>query len=214
MRSSRFGGAGHEMIGTSMPLLAQPLLQRIASSARASRPARRPHRAAGRRIDPSIAPGTAARSRAPRTAAPARRARARGCARIISGQPPGSSEPRNAIASGTHRHAVGSAVPVQSNSRRKRERSVRGEFAPWLIDQRPDARPAGRGARAGTPRPSARRATCGSCRCSRRRRAPRGRAAACPGACAPSTSVSMPRARSSRDQSLDREAPAPVGLVT
>ena len=29
--------------------------------------------------------------------------------------------------------AVGSAVPVQSNSSRKRERSVRGEFAPWLI---------------------------------------------------------------------------------
>jgi hypothetical protein len=36
-------------------------------------------------------------------------------------------------ASGMQSHAVGSNVPVQSNSSRKRLRSRRGEFAPWLI---------------------------------------------------------------------------------
>ena len=52
---------------------------------------------------------------------------------ISAGQPPGRSPPRNVSASGTQRYGVGSSVPPQSNSRRKRERSVRGELAPWLM---------------------------------------------------------------------------------
>jgi hypothetical protein len=49
---------------------------------------------------------------------------------ITAGQPPGRQAAMNASASGTHSHGVGSAVPVQSNSRRKRDRSVRGLLAP------------------------------------------------------------------------------------
>ena len=100
-------------------------------------------------------------------------------------------------AAGTQSQAVGSKVPVQSNSRWKRRRSARGELAPWLIDERADARRGGRRARAGTPRPSARTPTCAGCRCSRRRRAAARSSGSIPGAWAPSTSVSMPRAASS-----------------
>jgi hypothetical protein len=53
---------------------------------------------------------------------------------ITAGQPPGSRPPTTRSASGTQRYAVGSSVPVQSNSRWKRERSVRSSVAPWLID--------------------------------------------------------------------------------
>ena len=48
-------------------------------------------------------------------------------------------------------------------------------------------------ARGGTRLPSARRATCGSCRCSTRRRARARSTGTIPGACAPSTSTSTPR---------------------
>ena len=37
------------------------------------------------------------------------------------------------MAFGTESHAVGSLVPVQSNSSRKRERSGRVALAPWLM---------------------------------------------------------------------------------
>ena len=40
---------------------------------------------------------------------------------------------KKAIAAGIERNGVGSSVPLKSNSRRKRLRSVRVEFAPWLM---------------------------------------------------------------------------------
>ena len=58
--------------------------------------------------------------------------------------------------------------------------------------------PGGPRARGARPSPSARTATCARCRSSTPRPAGRGRPAACPGACAPSTSVSTPRRSSSR----------------
>ena len=54
------------------------------------------------------------------------------------------------------------------------------------------------GARRGSPSPSARTATCGSCRRTRRRRAPRDRDRSGPGACAPSTIESTPASRARR----------------
>ena len=50
------------------------------------------------------------------------------------GQPPGSKLFMYSKARGTERMAEASNVPVQPNSMRKRERSVRGELAPWLIE--------------------------------------------------------------------------------
>ena len=52
---------------------------------------------------------------------------------MSAGHPPATSEPTCSIAVGTVIHAVGSLVPVQSNSRRKRVRSGRTALAPWLI---------------------------------------------------------------------------------
>ncbi len=52
---------------------------------------------------------------------------------MIAGHPPGMRPPITRSASATLRYAVGSCVPIQSNSSRKRERSVRGELAPWLM---------------------------------------------------------------------------------
>ena len=51
----------------------------------------------------------------------------------ISGQPPGSCRSIHARADGNVSIAVGSFVPTQSNSIRKRERRVVGADAPWLI---------------------------------------------------------------------------------
>ena len=56
------------------------------------------------------------------------------------------------MAAGTDSHAVGSKVPVQSNSSRKRPRSARGEFAPWLMTAgRTDARRSSRTHRKADP---------------------------------------------------------------
>ena len=70
------------------------------------------------------------------TAAQSSRRASRASARlraIRAGQPPGTSPPRYSIAFGTVSHAVGSWVPVQSNSSRKRVRPGRSPVAPWLI---------------------------------------------------------------------------------
>ena len=53
--------------------------------------------------------------------------------RMTSGHPPSTSDSMNRSAAGTESHAVGSNVPVQSNSRWKRLRSRRSAFAPWLM---------------------------------------------------------------------------------
>src|SRR4030095_10115444 len=52
---------------------------------------------------------------------------------ITAGQPPGTSEPTYSMALGAVSHAVGSLVPVQSNSIRKRERPGYVAVAPWLM---------------------------------------------------------------------------------
>jgi hypothetical protein len=52
---------------------------------------------------------------------------------MSAGQPPSTSPPRYSIARGTVSHAVGSWVPVQSNSSRNRVRPARSPLAPWLI---------------------------------------------------------------------------------
>ena len=50
---------------------------------------------------------------------------------MTSGQPPGRSDPTKSIAEGTASQGVGSHVPVQSNSARKRPGAGSGE-KPWL----------------------------------------------------------------------------------
>ena len=50
---------------------------------------------------------------------------------MISGQPPGTWAAIQSMAAGIVRYGVGSAVPIQSNSSRKRERSASGSLAPW-----------------------------------------------------------------------------------
>ncbi len=52
-------------------------------------------------------------------------------AAMIAGHPPSTWPAIQSIAAGRLRAAVGSPVPVQSNSSRKRDRSVRGSLAPW-----------------------------------------------------------------------------------
>src|SRR6266542_2464099 len=47
--------------------------------------------------------------------------------------PPSNKLSRNRNAAGTDKRAVTSEVPGQSNSNRNRERSLRGELAPWLM---------------------------------------------------------------------------------
>ena len=131
-------------------------------------------------IDPSISSGaggstSSARHRRSRPA----RARSRFAA-ISSGQPPGSSEPMNRIAVGSARYAdrVGGA-----RSSRTRAETVSGRYVASSRRGRSPAAgsPSGdRDGRGGRPIPSARTATCDSCRCSRRRRSRRGRAGPCP----------------------------------
>src|SRR6185295_14597377 len=84
-------------------------------------------------IDPTMPSGQGgAVPAAAHTSARASRANARFVA-ITAGQPPAASEPTYSIAFGTVSQPVGSLVPVQSNSRWKRERSARVTRAPWLM---------------------------------------------------------------------------------
>jgi len=114
-------------------LLQQGLLQRMPGNPRTGGIAPAKSGSGTEAIEPSICSGAGAstrrashKSRWPRVA----RAWFRS---ISSGQPPGRSAPRNRRACGTQRNGVGSSVPLQSNSSRNRGRSVRAEFAPWLM---------------------------------------------------------------------------------
>ena len=78
------------------------------------------HAGRGRGLDPE---------RAAEPLAGRKVARARFAA-IVAGQPPRRSPSPNAIAAGRLSHFVGSGVPVQSASTRKRDRRSVGSFAP------------------------------------------------------------------------------------
>ena len=120
---------------------------------------------------------------------------------------PSSRSPRGASGSRSDRRCRPSRTRGGSASARRAARSPRAR------------RPADGSGRAGPrgptgrPCPSARTATCGRCRSSRRRRARRRRPGPCPGAWAPSTSVSIPRRSISATSSATGRISA-VGLVT
>ena len=156
-------------------------------------------------------------SRASRPApAPSTRARRTGCpeprrarARVRRHRGPSSRRrgcpPTYRIAAGSDEvgRRVGGAQPVELEAE---ARPVGPVVVGAVGDRRADGSgPGGRRARGARPSPSGRTATCGRCRSSTRRRARRGRPRPCPGACAPSTSVSTPRRSSSRTIASDRE---------
>ena len=133
-------------------------------------------------------------------------------AAIKPGQPAGSSEPMKSMAQGSESTALGSSVPFQSASARNLERPSRGALAPCeMVSGRNDAWRSRRTTRKPAPlgphshlcalpayqaAPSARRSNGNM-----------------PGACAPSTSTSIPRARSS-PTSRSMGSTMAVALVT
>jgi len=134
MRTTRRGGAGHEMSGTSIPCFSRKescsgysLKGRRgpASGAASGRgtEASEPMNSSGHG---SLMPKAAQRILRPASTSP------RLCT-MISGQPPGRSEAMKSSAGTTLRMVEGSVVPCQPNSSWKRERSRRAELAPWLM---------------------------------------------------------------------------------
>ncbi len=107
---------------------------------------------------------------------------------------------------------VGSAVPVQSNSRWNRLRSPRGRLRRGWSRGDGSGRASHRG-RGGTPRPSARTATCGSCRCRTARRSSPDRDRAFPARGRRRRSTVTPRSSSSATEFAIGKT-RPVGLVT
>ena len=106
--------------------------------------------------------------------------------RAISASPPRRAwkSMRASVAS----HALGSRVPVQSNS------SQEALAQPVRDRHRMQVVLAVAAAHRGTPNPSARTAICGSCRHTSRRRSARMSSGTCAGPCAPSTSTGTPAA--------------------
>ena len=184
------------------PLQAHAVLVSFAGQATAPPPSIRPSRR-----EPAAGPPSAATSRSRASSASAR------FAAMTAGQPPGSSAAIQSIAAGMRerRGRVAGADPVELEAE---PRSV-GRGWRWRRATRcsgGSAR-AGRRGPTGTPRPSARTATCGRCPCSTRPRARRARAAPSPGRGRRRRACRSPRASSSRTRrSIGRTRP--VGLVT
>ena len=166
---------------------------------------RRPGRGSAA-IDPSIdrAPAPPPRARRRRRSRPATASawlaamHGRPAAAIGRGARPSSRSRRGGSGS-----AVGSAVPIQSNSSRKRDRSGSAAFAPWdttsgWIRSRRSSRTHRKAAALRRAQPLV--AVAGQYAAPSASRS----SGTMPGAWAPSTSVSMPRA-SARDELVDRE---------